>query len=420
MAPLSIVVVPARDEAEHIGACLEALADQTVGREYFSVILIADACGDDTAARAREAATRLGLRLEILAGPGQGAGAARRLGMDAAAERLRAARAEDGLIACTDADSRPRPDWLERQLAHVRTGAAVVAGTIELDPDEATALPPATRARRERDAARRLSAVRDLDAAAEHHHFAGASLGITARAYLQVGGLEPLPALEDAAFARRLRAHGIPIRRSGDVRVRTSARLDGRAGRGLAVDMAVSSWLERRRYRAEDFPLRELLTADPRRRIAVIIPTRDCAATIAGVIGRTVGPFTEAGLIDDCVVVDAASADGTAERAAAAGARVLQQDELLPDFGPALGKGDAMWRALAATEGDLVCFLDGDTADPHPRHLQGLLGPLIGQPKLVVASTAVGRGPRLQARCRAKSRPAPPGGGEVPRSGNRT
>ncbi len=45
---------------------------------------------------------------------------------------------------------------------------------------------------------------------------------------------------------------------------------------------------------------------------------------------------------------------------------------------------------------------------------------LIGQPKLVVASTAVGRGPRLQARCRAKSRPAPPGGGEVPRSGNRT
>ena len=45
---------------------------------------------------------------------------------------------------------------------------------------------------------------------------------------------------------------------------------------------------------------------------------------------------------------------------------------------------------------------------------------LIGQPKLGVVSTAVGRGPRLQARCRAKSRPAPPGGGEVPRSGNRT
>jgi glucosyl-3-phosphoglycerate synthase len=241
VAPLSIVVVPARDEAAHIGGCLDALAAQTVGREHFSVILVADACRDDTAARAREAATRLGLRLEILAGHGHGAGGARRLGMDAAAERLRAARAEDGLIACTDADSRPRPDRLERQLAHVRAGAAVVAGTIELDPDEAATLPPGARARRERDAARRLSALRDLDAAAEHHHFAGASLGITARAYLQVGGLEPLPALEDAAFAGRLRAHGIPIRHAGDVRVRTSARIDGRASAG-----SPSTWRCRR------------------------------------------------------------------------------------------------------------------------------------------------------------------------------
>ena len=406
MAPLSIVVVPARDEAPHIAACLDALAAQTIGRERFSVILVDDACRDDTVARAREAASRVGLQLEVLAGRGHGAGAARRLGMDAAAERLRAAGGYEALIACTDADSRPLPDWLERQLAHVRAGAPVIAGMIELDPDEAEALPSGTRSRRERDAARRLSAVRDLDTTAEHHHFAGASLGITARTYLEVGGLEPLPALEDAAFAARLRARGIPVRFAGDVRVRTSARIDGRAGRGLAVDLAVSSWLERRRYQAEDFPLPALLTADPGPRISVIIPTRDCASTIAGVIGRTVHPFAEAGLIDDCVVVDAASADGTAERAAAAGARVLQQDELLPDFGPALGKGDAMWRALAATEGELVCFLDGDTADPDPRHLQGLVGPLLCDRSLALVKGTF-------------DRPLRTGGGELPHEGGR-
>jgi glucosyl-3-phosphoglycerate synthase len=56
---------------------------------------------------------------------------------------------------------------------------------------------------------------------------------------------------------------------------------------------------------------------------------------------------------------------------------VLQQDELLTGYGPARGKGDAMWRALHATSGDIVCFLDGDTGDPDPDHLRGLLGPLL-------------------------------------------
>jgi glucosyl-3-phosphoglycerate synthase len=125
--------------------------------------------------------------------------------------------------------------------------------------------------------------------------------------------------------------------------------------------------------------------------VAVIIPARDCAATIEGIVRQTVGPFVRAGLVEDCVVVDAASADATAERAAAAGARVLQQDDLLAEFGPALGKGDAMWRALSATEGELVCFLDGDTTDPDPRHLQGLLGPLLCDSSLALVKGAFDR-----------------------------
>ena len=100
------------------------------------------------------------------------------------------------------------------------------------------------------------------------------------------------------------------------------------------------------------------------RPVAVVIPTKECASTIADVVARTVQPLVDQGLVDELVVVDAGSLDGTADAARAAGATVFQQDALLADYGPALGKGDAMWRALHATTGDIVCFLDGDTTDP--------------------------------------------------------
>jgi glycosyltransferase involved in cell wall biosynthesis len=373
----AIVVIPARDEAQMIPECLKALARQTIGRDRFEVVVVADACADDTAAVGLAWAKRLGMKLRTLDGPGRGSGPARRLGMNAAAERLLSIDRPDGLIATTDADSRPAADWLERQLQHLASGSEAVAGLIELDPAEASMLPDAVLRRRAVDAAARLEALRRREPGAAHHHFAGSSLGVTAAVYQRVGGLEPLPSLEDEAFQRRLANNGIPVRHAADVRVRTSARVDSRAHRGLGVDLSVSLWAERRRYRAEEFSLEVIRRHKGETTVTVLIPTRDCASTVAEVITRTVGPSLAAGLVDDIVVIDAASVDGTAERARAAGARVIQQDAVLIEYGPALGKGDAMWRGLQATAGDVVCFLDGDTEDPDPRHLQGLLGPLL-------------------------------------------
>ncbi len=399
------VVVPARDEAEHIIGCLEALAAQTLPRGSFRVIVVLDACRDDTGPRATQAAAALGLGLTLMDGPGRGSGPARRLGMDEAARMLERADA-NGLIACTDADSRPTPEWLSRQLDHVRAGARVVAGVIELEPGEAAQLPTGVRRRRSRDARTRLERVLAQEPDAGHHHFAGASLGITVGAYRAVGGLEPVTALEDAAFATRLAAHGITVLRASDVVVHTSARSGGRARRGLSVDLAVSAWAERRRYRAEQFSPAVLRTAKADTAVTVIIPAKECAATIAGVLAGTVEPLAQAGLVDEIVVVDAASADGTADAAAAAGARVLQEDELRPDLGPALGKGDAMWRALSATGGELVCFLDGDTVVPDSRHLLGLLGPLLSDPTLACVRGTF-------------DRPLRAGGVELPHEGGR-
>ena len=150
MAPVTVVVIPARDEARTIAACLTALAHQTVGPAAFEIIIVADACSDDTETVARAAAQRLGLTVTVLQGPGAGSGPARRLGMDAAAARLEALGCSDGLIATTDADSTPAEDWLARQLAHLARGATVVAGLIELDPKDVMRLPAAVRERRER------------------------------------------------------------------------------------------------------------------------------------------------------------------------------------------------------------------------------------------------------------------------------
>ncbi|HET9094649.1 MAG TPA: glucosyl-3-phosphoglycerate synthase [Solirubrobacteraceae bacterium] len=387
----AVVVVPARDEAERIASCLRALSRQTLSRDRFAVIVVLDRCRDATAEVARATAAETGLDLALLTGPGVGVGAARRLGMDAAYDRLLRAHSDRGLIACTDADSRPARDWLERQLAHVAAGAEAIAGLIELDGVERAQLPEAVLRARRRDAQARLGQVRAADPGAEHHHAAGASLAVTVETYRRVGGIEPLQALEDSAFADRLAEHRVALLRPADVRVRTSARAEGRAPRGLSVDLAVSRWLHERRYRASDFTLERLLSLRGRTRVSVIVPARECAETIGGVLTRTVAPMLDAGLVEEVVVVDAASRDGTAEVARRHGARVLQQDRLRRDLGPALGKGDAMWRALPQTRGEVVCFLDADTADPHPHHLLGLLGPILTEPSIVLVKGAFAR-----------------------------
>lgn len=390
MTPVCVVVVPARNEEGRIPACLEALAAQTITTAAFEVILVADACEDRTEAVARKRAAELGLSLTVLHGAGAGTGPARRLGMDAAAARLEALGLPQGLIATTDADTAPANDWLERQLAHLERGAEAIGGMIELDAREAEQLPPEVRRRREADAERRLHAVRQCDPAAAHHHFAGASLGISVQTYRRVGGIDPAPALEDEFFAERLRRDHVRVLRPADVRVRTAARTHGRAQRGLSVDLAVSSWLARRRYSGAQFDVPLLAELKRATTVSVVIPTRNCAGTITGVLEETVGPARAAGIVDEVVVIDG-SVDETGARAEAAGAVVIHEDDVLPEFGPSLGKGDAMWRALSQTTGSVVCFLDGDTEDPDPGHLLGQLGPLLADPTIMLVKGSFSR-----------------------------
>lgn len=377
----AVVVVPARDEEALVGGCIEALCAQrgmpAIGWE---ILLILDGCLDGTATRARAALLEeSGPLLHEVAVSGRGAGGARAHGMDIACARLESVGRPDGLIATTDADSRVAPDWLVRQLEAVEAGAEAIGGRIslDLDLDHEDAPAAATLARRDEQHLARLPTLRG-DGPTEHPFFGGASIGITARGYRLVGGMEPVAALEDEGFARRIRRGGVSIHRLDSVRVRTSARTEGRATRGLARDLSLAEWMRKRTWEGSEFSLERLLAAKDRS-ISIILPARRVAGTIGAIVER-LGPLREAGLLDELIVVDAGSADGTAEIAARFGATVLQESELLPQFGPCLGKGDAMWRAVSAARGEIVAFCDADTADFDPCFVTGLLGPILSEP----------------------------------------
>lgn len=108
--------------------------------------------------------------------------------------------------------------------------------------------------------------------------------------------------------------------------------------------------------------------------VSVVVPARECADTIGGVVSAI-----DAGQL---VVLDAGSRDGTARIAAGAGAEVVQEAELMPEFGPVLGKGDAMWRSLSVVRHDVVVFVDGDTAGFDGHFVTGLAGPLVADPEI--------------------------------------
>ena len=141
----------------------------------------------------------------------------------------------------------------------------------------------------------------------------------------------------------------------------------------------LQTWLDTRRYHNKDFSFSALESAvkASKIKVTVIIPAKEVGETIGGVLDHTIKPLVTAGIVSSVVAIDANSMDNTGMSAAAHGARVVQRATIAPELGPSLGKGDALWRSLQVTDGDIVAFLDGDTSDPQPAHLLGIIGPLI-------------------------------------------
>jgi glucosyl-3-phosphoglycerate synthase len=150
-------------------------------------------------------------------------------------------------------------------------------------------------------------------------------------------------------------------------------------------DLAPSAraWFESRSYRYDQFADLERLARRKRElgaSVSLVLPAREVAPTLGPILDEVRALDEAAPLVDQVVVVDARSQDGTAEVARARGAEVFDESELLPQFGPVLGKGDAMWRALSVARGELVVFADADTANFGRHFVYGLLGPLLCEP----------------------------------------
>ncbi|MBF9072199.1 glucosyl-3-phosphoglycerate synthase [Streptacidiphilus fuscans] len=156
----------------------------------------------------------------------------------------------------------------------------------------------------------------------------------------------------------------------------------------------VEEWLRRRSWSAADRPLPDLLAAKRHSgaTVSVVLPALDEEETVGEIVTAIRRDLVEAvPLVDELVVVDSGSVDRTAHEAAAAGARVIHRDDILPRLPAGPGKGEVLWRSLLVTEGDIVCFVDSDLRAFDSTFVSGIVGPLLTDPDVALVKAMYDR-----------------------------
>ncbi|MEV5102395.1 glucosyl-3-phosphoglycerate synthase [Streptomyces massasporeus] len=145
----------------------------------------------------------------------------------------------------------------------------------------------------------------------------------------------------------------------------------------------VERWLSTRSWSANERPLHRILAAKQRtgQTVSVVLPALNEEATVGDIVSVIRHDLMrQVPLVDELVVVDSGSTDRTSEVAAAAGARVVHRDGILPRLPAVPGKGEVLWRSLLVTRGDIVCFVDADLRDFSSDFVSGIVGPLLTDP----------------------------------------
>ncbi|MCS0600459.1 glucosyl-3-phosphoglycerate synthase [Streptomyces sp. LP11] len=145
----------------------------------------------------------------------------------------------------------------------------------------------------------------------------------------------------------------------------------------------VERWLTTRSWSLTDRPPHRILAAKQRtgQTISVVLPALNEEATVGEIVAVIRHDLVDqVPLVDEIVVVDSGSTDRTAEVAAAAGARVVHRDDILPRLPAVPGKGEVLWRSLLVTSGDIVCFIDADLREFSSDFVTGIVGPLLTEP----------------------------------------
>ncbi|MHA7648264.1 glucosyl-3-phosphoglycerate synthase [Mycobacterium sp. ML4] len=143
----------------------------------------------------------------------------------------------------------------------------------------------------------------------------------------------------------------------------------------VLVAPPADGWLADHSWNRPRWTISELVAAKAGRTISVVLPALNEEESVESVID-SITPLVD-GLVDELIVLDSGSTDDTGIRAIAAGARVVSREQAVPELPARPGKGEALWRSLAATSGDIVVFIDSDLINPHPMFVPYLVGPLL-------------------------------------------
>jgi len=153
-----------------------------------------------------------------------------------------------------------------------------------------------------------------------------------------------------------------------------------------AISLLVDKWFAQNTFQADEFAdLHHLVDLKQQQglTISLALPALNEEATVGKVI-RTVKQalMDKVPLLDEIVLIDSNSTDRTRQIAEKAGIPVYIHQELLPAYGARNGKGEALWKSLFVTRGDLIIWIDTDIVNIHPRFVYGIIGPMLINPEI--------------------------------------
>jgi glucosyl-3-phosphoglycerate synthase len=162
--------------------------------------------------------------------------------------------------------------------------------------------------------------------------------------------------------------------------------VEGELAGAQAISLLVDRWFAENTYHADEFDDIERLVrmkAEQGVTISLALPALNEEETVGQVIrtikGRLMDDFP---LLDEIVLIDSNSSDCTRQIATDMGVPVHIHQQLLPDLGPRRGKGEALWKSLLVTRGDILVWIDTDIVNIHPRFVAGVIGPMLLNPGL--------------------------------------
>lgn len=153
-----------------------------------------------------------------------------------------------------------------------------------------------------------------------------------------------------------------------------------------AISILVDKWFAENTYHADEFSqLNELIELKRQQNVTIslALPALNEQETVGKVINMMKKELVQkVPLLDEIVLIDSNSTDRTCEIATKAGVPVYIHQHLLERLKPREGKGEALWKSLLVTRGDIIVWVDTDIVNIHPRFVYGIIGPLLLNPQV--------------------------------------